>query len=217
MTKLNTGFTDLSNDAIFHLGLSVVHNVGAIPAFASLSAQLPPITTAAGALQAAMELPPGAVREASIAAARTTLSGLLTALAGALQFVPGVTEAELAGSGFMLRHAIMHTTQPPDAPTGLRLKPTAQTGTLQVLLSAVARAVMYEVEYTQDPVNGPWTAVPAYNSTRGIVISESTRGKDYFVHVHAVVSGQTAARGATLPARWRCDAACPPISKMLSR
>ncbi len=190
MTPLNVGFSNLSNDDIFHLALTVVHNVGALPVFASLVPQLSPIATAAGALQAAMELPPGPVREQSIAAARGTLSGLLTTLAGALQLVTGVTDAQLAGTGFSLRQSATHTTQPPDAPTGVHLKAGVGAGTLQVLLSAVLRAVMYEVQYTLDPVNGPWTDAPASNSTRGLLLTGLTRGKDYFVRVRAVATGQ---------------------------
>ena len=190
MTPLNVGFSNLSNDDIFHLALTVVHNVGSLPVFASLVPQLSPIATAAGALQAAMELPSGAVREQSIAAARTTLAGLLTTLAGALQLVPNVTDAQLAGTGFSLRQHATHTTQPPDMPTGVHLKAGVGPGTIQVMLSAVARAVMYEVQYTLDPVNGPWTDVPAFNSTRRMALTGLTRGKDYYVHVRAVATGQ---------------------------
>ena len=89
-------------------------------------------------------------------------------------------------------------------PTGLHLKYPGISGQLQVLLSAVARAMFYEVEYTLDPVNGPWTAVPAFGSTRGIVLTGLTRGKDYYVRVRAVASGRFAARGATSRPRWRC-------------
>ena len=43
---------------------------------------------------------------------------------------------------------------------------------------------------TFDPVNGPWTMVPAFSSTRGMVLEGLTRGKDYFVRVRAVATGQ---------------------------
>ena len=104
--------------------------------------------------------------------------------------VSNVTDTDLAGSGFALRQAATHTTQPPDAPTGLHLKTTGVSGELSVLLDKVDRAVMYDVEYTQDPVNGPWTAGGAFNSTRGIKLTGLTRGKDYYVHVRAVATGQ---------------------------
>ena len=190
MTRLSTGFSGLSNDELYHLGLTVPPNVNGIADFAAQKPLLPPITTAAGALQTAMDLPAGAVREASITSARTTLSGLLTTLANTLMTVPNVTDTDLAGSGFGLRAVPVHSTMPPDAPTGLHLRTTGVSGELQVLLDATPRAVMYDVEYTQDPVNTPWTAGGAYNSTRGIKLTGLTRGKDYYVHVRAVASGQ---------------------------
>ena len=41
-----------------------------------------------------------------------------------------------------------------------------------------------------DPVNGPWLNGGSYNSTRGIKLTGLTRGKDYYVRVRAVASGQ---------------------------
>lgn len=80
---------------------------------------------------------------------------------------PGVTTAQLAETGFTLRRKATHTSEPPAAPGNVRLKTTGITGELLVLILAVARARMYEVEYTLDPVNGPWTTVPAFDSSRG--------------------------------------------------
>ena len=190
MNTLNTGFTDDSNDDLYHLALNVAHNVGEIPIFTPLAALLPPITAAAGNLFTAMGLPPGPVRETSIAAARGVLIPLLQGLAQACMDTPNVTEADLAATGFELRHKATHSSLPPDAPKSLRLKTTGITGELMILLAAVLRAVMYEVEYTLDPVNGPWVSVPSYNSTRGMKLTGLTRGKDYYVRVRAVASGQ---------------------------
>ena len=131
-----------------------------------------------------------AVREQSVLGERTPLIPLLQNLADALEIVPGVTAVDLAGTGFELWQSNHHTSLPPDMPTGLHLKYPGILGQLQVLLSAVARAMFYEVEYTLDPVNGPWTAVPAFGSTRGIVLTGLTRGKDYYVRVRAVAAGQ---------------------------
>ncbi len=83
-----------------------------------------------------------------------------------------------------------HSSLPPAAPQNVRLKTTGISGELQVLLGKVLRAIFYEVEYALDPVNGPWLTLPAFSSTRGIVITGLTRGKDYYVRVRAVASGQ---------------------------
>ena len=57
-----------------------------------------------------------------------------------------------------------------------------------------ARAWIHQVESTLDPVNGPWKAVPAFGSSRGMKLKGLTRGKNYYVRVRAVATGQN--RGA---------------------
>ena len=190
MNQLNSGFSkDSDNDLVRRANL-IVTNVGNNLRFASLASSLPPITAAADALDGATKLPPGQAREASIAATRAALITLLQHLADALEIVTGVTTADLAGTGFALRQAATHTSIPPDPPANVRLKATGISGELQVLPKAVARAAFYEVEYTLDPVNGPWTLAPAFTSTRNMVLKGLTRGKDYFVRVRAVATAQ---------------------------
>ena len=177
---LKVGFTQLNNDDLYHHAVAIVAGVGANPKFSGLSASLPPITAATNALKAAIVVPGGEGREQSVAGERTALIPLLQRLVDALQIVPGVTNVDLAGTGYELRQPNHHTAQPPAMPTGLRLKYAGITGELQVLLNAVPRAAFYEVEYTLDPVNGPWTDVPAFGSTRGMTLTGLTRGKDYW-------------------------------------
>ncbi len=117
-------------------------------------------------------------------------SPLTECFADALEIVSGVTEADLAGTGYALRKTIAHTLAPPDAPQNVRVKATGIGGELQILLSNVPRAALYEVEWTFDPVNGPWTMAPAFVSTRGMTLTGLTRGKDYLVRVRAVATGQ---------------------------
>ena len=100
------------------------------------------------------------------------------------------TEADVAGTGYLLRKTNVHTSAPPDAPQNVRLQATGIAGQLKIRLTAVDRAAFYEVEWAFDPVNGPWTLVPAFNSTRGMTLEGLTRGKDYFVRVRAVATGQ---------------------------
>ena len=189
MNQLNVGLSRLNDDALYHLAVTVVNNVGGMAVFSALAALLPPITTAAGALESAMALPYGATRETSIAAARATLGGLLQNLVERCESTPGVTTAQLAETGFTLRRKATHTSEPPAAPGNLRLKTTGISGEMLVLIAAVLRAKMYEVEWTLDPVNGPWTMVPAFESSRGMKLTGLTRGKDYYVRVRAVATG----------------------------
>ncbi len=190
MKALNRGFSSLNDDEMYHQATAIVAAVGANAKFSTLSASLPPITAAANALAAGNALPEGKVREATVASARANLTMLLQHLADALEIVPGVTEADLAGTGFALREANTHTSAPPEAPQNVRLKVTGIGGELQILLNAVPRAALYEVESTLDPVNGPWTLAPAFTSTRGMTLTGLTRGKDYYLRVRAVATGQ---------------------------
>lgn len=190
MKTLNRGFSPLSNEDLYSQGTLIVSGVGANAKFSGLSAKLPPITAAVQALGSAMLQPAGPVREANLASARATLIELLQLLADSLELVSGVTEADLAGTHFVLRKTATHTSAPPDAPQNVRLKSTGITGQLQITMGKVPRAVFYEVEWAFDPVAGPWTMVPAFSSTRGMVLEGLTRGKDYFVRVRAVATGQ---------------------------
>jgi hypothetical protein len=46
--------------------------------------------------------------------------------------------------------------------------------------------LIYEGEYTLvDAVNGPWTAIEPFSSSRHFEISGLARGKDVFAHVRA--------------------------------
>ena len=190
MNQLNVGFSRQNEDALYHLAKTVVTNVGGLAVFAALAPLLPPITSAADALGTAVAtaLRPGARtvhrRRAGDA------GGIVAKPAEKCESTPGVTTAQLAETGFTLRRKATHTSEPPAAPGNVRLKTTGITGELLVLILAVARARMYEVEYTLDPVNGPWTQVPAFESSRGMKLTGLTRGKDYYVRVRAVATGQ---------------------------
>ena len=59
-----------------------------------------------------------------------------------------------------------------------------------MLLDVTPRAVMHDVERTSDLTAGPWTDAGIYSSTHGIKLTGLTYGKDYFVHVRAIASGQ---------------------------
>lgn len=155
MNRLNSGFSQESDDSLTHIADTIVTNVGANPRFSGLAASLPPITQAADALRHAIALPAGPARDAAIAAARAALINLLQPLAAALEIVPGVTETDLAGSGFTVRQVPTHTSAPPDAPQNVRVKTTGLPGQLQILLAAVPRAAFYEVEYTLGPRQRP--------------------------------------------------------------
>ena len=95
-----------------------------------------------------MALPDGQVRETSISAARTALTGLLQGLAEAAEGVPDVTDAELAGLGYDLRHA---------APHNVRLKPTGISGQMSLTRGKDDYVHVRTVASSQN--RGPWSAI----------------------------------------------------------
>jgi len=68
------------------------------------------------------------------------------------------------------------------------LRTALEAGQVQLLCDPSDRTKSYEVQYTLDPVNWPWTDAGTFGSTRGIVISGLTRGKDYWMRVRGIGS-----------------------------
>jgi hypothetical protein len=68
----------------------------------------------------------------------------------------------------------------------VRLKGTGKMGSAQLLCDAVKRAKTYQVQYALDPNSGPWIDAGVFGSTRRIILSGLTRGKDYWFRVRAI-------------------------------
>lgn len=99
-----------------------------------------------------------------------------------------MSDADLATTGFEMRKPRTTTDAPVAAPQNVRLRSTGTSGEVQLLCDPSERAKSYEVQYTLDPVNGPWTDAGTFGSTRGIIIGGRTRGKDYWMRIRAIGS-----------------------------
>lgn len=163
--------------------------VAALTGNANFPTTTPPlatITTSITAYQTALALQPGQARDAQVSATRATLSTQLEQLARNLELTPSVTDAMLATTGFDMRKVPVFSGEPVAAPGNVRLKQTGVSGVVQVMCDAVHRAQSYELQYTQDPNNGPWTDAGTFASIRGLGITGLTRGKDYWARIRAV-------------------------------
>ena len=109
------------------------------------------------AYQQALALAPGQPRDAQVAATRATLADSLDKLARGLELTANVTDAMLATSGYDLRKVPVFSGETVGAPGNVRLRQTRVSGVVQLLCDAVNRASAYELQYTQDPIAGPWT------------------------------------------------------------
>jgi hypothetical protein len=186
MNKLNSGFAKLADEDFDNKAQSIVVALTGNANFPTTTPPLAQITTELTAYQAALAMPSGQPRDAQVAATRGQLADSLDKLARGLELVPNVTEAMLATSGFDLRKTPVFSGETVGAPGNVRLKQTGVSGVVQVLCDAVPRASAYELQYTQDPNNGPWSDGGTFASTRGIGITGLTRGKDYWARVRAI-------------------------------
>ena len=185
MNRLNSGFSKLQDEQFDNEAQAIVAALTGNANFPSPTPTLPAITTELNAYQAALAMPPGQPREVQVATTRTQLSTSLDKLARNLELTAGVTDAMLATSGYQLRKQ-PSASGPVGAPQNVRLKQTGVSGVVQVLCDAEKYASAYELQYTQDPNNGPWIDGGTFASTRGIGISGLTRGKDYWARVRAI-------------------------------
>jgi hypothetical protein len=129
-----------------------------------------------------------------VQAARDDLAQTLETLGRNLEQTAGVTDADLATTGFDLRKTGSRSDQPVDAPGDVRLSGTGASGEMKLVCDPVDRAKSYEVQYSLDANAGPWTDAGTFPNTRGIVIKGLQRGKDYCARIRAV--------GPTGPGAW---------------
>ena len=183
INKLNRGFSQLREDELDNKADFIIASLTGNAAFPTTTPTLAVVTTSLTAFSDALAMD-GSGRTAAVAAARADLETKLGQLAGNLELTAGVTDAQLATTGFEMRKPRTTTDAPVDAPQNVRVKSTGMNGQVQVLCAPVDRARSYQVQKTLDPTN--WTDVGTFGSTRGITISGLERGKDIWVRVRAV-------------------------------
>jgi hypothetical protein len=186
MNKLNTGFSRVRDDDLDNKAQSIVTALTGNSNFPTTNPPLATVSSAITDFEAALAMPKGPARDAQVATTRAALTTLLEQLARNLELTPGVTDAMLATTGFDIRQTPARTGAPVDAPANVRLRSTGTVGEVQLLCDPVNRAKSYEVQFTQDPNAGSWTDAGTFGSTRGIILTGLTRGKDYWARIRAV-------------------------------
>lgn len=186
MNKLKTGFSRVRDRDLADRARTVIAALSDNSNFPATARALATLKSRLAPLESALALPKGTARDEQLASTRSPLATHLEQLARKLEMTPGVTDAALATTGFEIRIPPRRTDAPVDAPGNVRLKGTGRMGSVQLLCDAVKRARTYQVQYALDPNAGPWVDADIFGSTRGIVLSGLTRGRDYWFRIRAV-------------------------------
>ena len=103
-----------------------------------------------------------------------------------LMETPAVTETELAETLFPMAKERERTTTVPAAPLDLQLKHGLLSGEVLGRCQALGENIKtYEIQWTLDPMAGPWTDGEPTSSSRGFKLSGLPWGKDIWVRVRA--------------------------------
>lgn len=194
VNKLNSGFSKLADDEFDNKAMAIYSAISGNPDFPSPSPTPAEVKTLILDYQNALAMPAGQPRDTAVTATRAALATTLDRLARNLELTPGVTDVMLATTGYELRKVPASSGAIVAAPGNVRLKQTGVSGVVQVMSDAVPRASAYELQYTQNPNDGPWTDGGTFASTRGIGITGLTHGKDYWARIRAI--------GTTGPGPW---------------
>jgi hypothetical protein len=185
MIKLNSGFSDYSDDGLAHLGETVATNLGTIPIFSSLTPTSGQITTGVEDLQTAMAMK-GQGRAQAINAAFNALGDLLGEVATNAPQVKSVTDTLLAEIGLPIGKTPQRATTPPEAPQNLRLNHGANPGEIGAKCDPTPGNIrVYEAQWTLDPNGNTWSDPETFPNSRSFKFSGLTRGKDVWVRVRA--------------------------------
>jgi hypothetical protein len=187
MQKLNRGFSQLRDTELDNKAQTIITAIQGGTVLALPNPALTAVITALTDYQAALAMPGKTpARDAAVAATRVALENSLQMLAATLEMLAGVTDEQLATTGFDLPKVRTKTEAPVEAPTNARLKATGTSGQVQVLCDSVERAKAYEAQFALDPNATQWTDAGTFPNTRSITIQGLQRAKDYWVRVRAV-------------------------------
>jgi hypothetical protein len=185
--KLNTGFSQYSDSGFADKADSIVKALTGNGKFPSPNPTLTAIVALIKTLRDAIAST-GAGRTEAIAAARDALSAALVALAANLIATPGVTDADLATTGYDLPQPHTRTGAVPPAPQNARLKNGDQSRTVIPQCDPVTTGGVrvYEVEWTLDPTNGPWNDGGSFPNSRAMLLTDLPRAKDIWVRIRVI-------------------------------
>lgn len=185
--KLNTGFSKLTLSDLETRADTIVKSLTGNAKFPSPNPTLTEISGSAQGLRDAMaSTAPN--RTQAVAAARDALETGLSSLGLNLSLTPGVTDVDLATTGFDLPRPHIRTNYRPDAPQNLRLKPGNQSGEIFPVCDPVTNVGVnvYEAHWTLDVNAGPWQDAGTFSSSRTIILLGLPHGKDIWVRVRAI-------------------------------
>jgi hypothetical protein len=191
MIQLNSGFTELNAQ---QLATKVAYIIGQLTGNLHFPAPAPTLA-AIGALlatlQTALIMPKGSARQSAIDAARPPLEAAMQQLAGNLEATANGNLAMLGTSGFQLHKESAQTDRAPDAPQNVRLRNMEASGDVQFVFAASGRAKSYQIQTTDDPVNGVWKNYDPVSSSRKVVVHGLPRAKDVWGRVRALGPNNT--------------------------
>jgi hypothetical protein len=189
MTKLNSGFSTLTDDQFYIKGKALYAALFGNANFPLTSPTLAVLLALLGPLEAALALPAGQARDTAVAASRADVQAALETIATNLELIPNVTDVMLATSGFDLSATNAHTGAGPTQPQGLHLAPTGVSGEVKLVFKASQNARGYEIEWTLDPNGAEWQGREFFSSSRDVILKGLVRKTDVWCRVRAVGVG----------------------------
>jgi hypothetical protein len=183
---LRRGYSHDSAESLLTVLSTILTALLGHPFFVVTDPTLATVTTARDALATDLAMPKGEARDQAIAADRAVAEELLELLADNLEKLANNDPVKLSTTGYQFVDIPTQTTEAPSSPKDVRLKPNGISGEVRVLFTPSDRAKSYQVQWTLDPMNGPWTDVDPVASSRGVVLKALPRAKDVWVRVRAI-------------------------------
>jgi hypothetical protein len=191
MRLLNSGLSALSPEQVATKVAFIIQQLTGNANYPTTNPTLAALQTLLNALNAALLVPPGQMRDGAIATARPPLEAAVQDLADNLeQITPGNLE-KLSTTGFDIRKTPSASNEPPPTPGNLRLKNLQASGDVQFVFEASDRAKSYQIQTTDNPNAGPWKDYDPVSSTRNVVAHGLPRAKDVWGRVRAIGPNNT--------------------------
>jgi hypothetical protein len=191
MRQLNSGFSQLTPEEFADKVALIIAQLTGNASFPTTNPTLAAVQTALDPLTVAIAMPKGVARDGAIETARGPLEQSMQDLADDLEKTAAGNLAKLSTTGFDLRKSPTSTAEAPATPANLRLKNLEESGAVQFLFDASARAKTYQFQTTGDPNNGPWKDYDPASSTRNVVARGLPRAKDVWGRVRAIGPNNT--------------------------
>jgi len=190
MRLLNSGFSELSAEEFATKVAFVIAQLTGNTNFPTTNPTLAVVQAQLDLLEAALIMAPGQARDGAIETTRGPLEQMMQNLADNLEQAAPGDVGKLSTTGFDMRKTPT-AGGAPDTPGNLRLKNLEESGDVQFLFNASARAKTYQFQTTGDPNNGPWKDYDPASSTRNVIAHGLPRAKDVWGRVRAIGPNNT--------------------------